>query len=290
MNTTMWNPKKRADWLNATRRTRTLGRRQLLTFRADLSSYEQCFFLMGRDEHGEFDREIVGVSLSAWRNRDLFADASFDIHSTDEGHARLFLAVPLAATVSLSIFPSGRLGRLVRRLAQGGRHGQRSLMFSVGGGDRVYIGLWFWFISFSIRGALFGRVVFGPVETAVHETVIPMPEGDYPALVELGRRPWARPRGGKSGVETWATVMLLDEHGNPADKGGGIPVPPLGDSDDYIHHNDEITIRKMNAETVEEAVAAVRAEIMTSRTRRATADWRPEPASIAAAEPQEAKA
>jgi hypothetical protein len=274
----MWNPKKRADWLNTTRRKRALGRWQLLTFRGDLSSYEQCFFLMGRDEYGEFERQIVGVSLSTWRNRDLFADASFNIGSADEGDAHLFVAVPLAATVSLSIFPSGRLGRLVRRLAQGGRHGQRSLMFSVGGGDRVYIGLWFWFISFSIRDVLFGRQVFEPVETAVHETVIPMPEGDYPARVELSRRPWARPRGGRSGVETWAMVVLLDGHGNPADKGSGIPVPPLGDSDDYIMYNDEITIRKLTAETVEEAVAAVRDEIMTSRTRRATADWRPEPA------------
>ncbi len=102
---------------------------------------------------------------------------------------------------------------------------------------------------------LWGKEARSPVATSHETAVVSLPEGDYPVKVGLSRQGWTRPRGRRSGERHWATIEVLGGRGIPVPEALGFP-------------NNEIAARHLpGAAGAEEAVAALRGEVMRHRQR-----------------------
>lgn len=116
-----------------------------------------------------------------------------------------------------------------------------------------------------LRDRALGKLEHSEDELRVVETVIPMPEGNYPATVRLTRAMWRRRR--------WPLSRRVVLRGHVEMK-VPIPVPGKGenswDIDDDAHYGVTCPAR-----SVSEAVSAVAQGALRDRERYAGPNWRP---------------
>jgi len=125
---------------------------------------------------------------------------------------------------------------------------------------------WWWNIVIDPARLLFGRMRHSEVTVSKTETVIPMPEGSYPCVVELRDERWQRAR------LPFASQKLRRAHIEI--ESGGVPVPGKGESA-WDCGDDAIYSLCCPAETVEEGIAAYVQSAMKSRRRYGgSVNWR----------------
>lgn len=115
------------------------------------------------------------------------------------------------------------------------------------------------------KNILLGRAQYSSRNIKEIETEIIMPEGRYPATVELFVSEWRRPRW------PWAERLMRADIEIP----GGIPIPGKGENS-WDCDDDAIFSMVCPAATVAEAKQAVYQSAMRDRLRRAAADWVPD--------------
>lgn len=101
------------------------------------------------------------------------------------------------------------------------------------------------------------------------ETVVPLPEGSYPATVRLERWTYARPRWPR-----WPLGPDRSFHGNVDLT---VPIPEPGKGENSWDCDDDATFSSSGPwSSVGEAVGAVAGSVMRTRGRRAGPGWRPD--------------
>lgn len=113
---------------------------------------------------------------------------------------------------------------------------------------------------FNLIDFLFGRLRYSQQVMGVHNVRVNMPEGDYPAVVEVFIAKWERRRWPFPTYESFALIMPT------------IPIPQP------FVNGDEGGIQQMycpNIGTPEEAVNLLRTSIQRDRVRYGGKDWMP---------------
>jgi len=121
---------------------------------------------------------------------------------------------------------------------------------------------------FAIPDFLFGRNAYTKVAFKPIPTVIPMPEGDYPATVTFFTQTWKRPRLPWPKSQTGADVDIE----------GGIPIPGKGENSWDCDEDAYMSIGT-SAGTVEEAVQDATTRVNKRRERYGGKNWQPETAA-----------
>lgn len=108
--------------------------------------------------------------------------------------------------------------------------------------------------SLNFPDFFFGRAKYSTVDLEQDTTVVPLPEGDYPAKYRLYRATWKRPRW------PWAKTLLRGE----IEVEKGIPIPGKGENS-WDMDDDAIFSMTCVAATKEETVAAYVDSVMRTR-------------------------
>ena len=121
--------------------------------------------------------------------------------------------------------------------------------------------------NFNWRDALLGRAKHASTITGPEQLVwIPMPEGQYPAIITLDRSEWKRPRWPwPTAVRQGYDVKILKPDMGP---GGYIPIPGKGENS-WDCGGDGIFGQSGSGRTVEEAIGHVVASALSTRKRHA---------------------
>lgn len=129
-----------------------------------------------------------------------------------------------------------------------------------------------WWYSFSIHplDILLGKQQYSLLALGEHRTTVRLPEGDYPARVEVFVSVWKRPR-----WQWWPKVVVRCQ----VQPDTPIPIPGKGENswdqdDDALH---EMTCA---ANDVEEAARRVAASVLESRERYGGKGWLPEARAV----------
>lgn len=125
-----------------------------------------------------------------------------------------------------------------------------------------------WAFNFCPADFFLGRTQCTVRPVSEHDTVVPMPEANYPARVKIQERIWKRPR-------WFATKRLESEIDIP----NGVPIPGKGTMS-YNCEDDAIHGSGGRYPTVESAVASVVESALERRKKYGGKNWRPEPLTL----------
>ena len=261
-------------------RTRVLlfGRWRMHTYRSHPErGYTRHWHLYGRAEDGKLERSINDFQLSAYRIRHwrLAAEVTVAAWATGADALQFFFALPFLGMVFLS---AGRAGKLPRWLGveyEKGKDGddlERRLGLDWNN-SHISVSVWansekHWggrFRYIDLKDRLLGRAVYSRTRAVKHTAVVRMPEGDYPAEVELYTATWRRPRWPRPLTIGRADVKVI---------GRGIPFPGKGESE-YDLGDDAAFEMTAPASTVDEAVERLRASVMRDREKYGGPGWLP---------------
>jgi hypothetical protein len=121
--------------------------------------------------------------------------------------------------------------------------------------------------SFDLYDFLLGRAAYSSVEAEESRSTLYMPEGEYPVTVKFEDATWKRPRW------PWSASMRRAD----VTPDFPVPIPAKGESS---YDQDEDAIHDISVggdcRTAEEAVEALRESVMRTRSKRESANWRPE--------------
>lgn len=109
-----------------------------------------------------------------------------------------------------------------------------------------------------------GRTKYTTHQKTVHERMIVMPEGRYPATITTYIAQWKRPR--------WPFPQQI--HRAEIEIAGGIPIPGKGENS-YDCEDDAIFSMTTPASSPQEAEIILFNSVMRARIRHAAADWIP---------------
>lgn len=118
--------------------------------------------------------------------------------------------------------------------------------------------------NFNFLDALLGRAEYSESMRIPYDVFIQMPEGDYPARVEMYTSVWKRPRC------PWATRVRRAN----IEIEGGIPIPGDGDNG-WDMDDDAIYGQSCPSRTAWEALDAVRQGVLQKRLRDGGEGWAP---------------
>lgn len=122
---------------------------------------------------------------------------------------------------------------------------------------------WWWGGAFNPKRFLLGRSKYSKREVVEGDTVLAMPEGDYPVEAKIYTAIWKRPR--------WPSTVRRVELDFPTP----VPVPGKGESS-WDMDDDAIHSTTMAAETVAEALDREVKHILNERLRHGGRDWIPD--------------
>lgn len=233
-----------------------------------------------RDDYNGQREKALGLEWHLF-TRGSSGGANFHVEPSGDHDFTLHVGVPWVAQLWLHV--NGYLHSLHERLRPTGQprkkdwYEDREIGFSVHDGTihwRVWMDPDSWSSSDGWRNSSFSYVDFILGKTEHHseilrevETVIPMPEGPYPAKVVFTRDTWKRPRG--------RTSVVLRADVTP-DK--PVPVPGKGENS-WDCGDDFISCQIGPGATVAEAVSNFVASVLTKRERYGGSNWQPkEPA------------
>lgn len=195
--------------------------------------------------------------------------AMLDLDANDDSHVTLGISF-LVATLYLSATVPYR--HWFRRLLP--RNEGRSIGFYIDG-NSLHVSLWepegswsrsnpkWWSTHVFLDDFFLGEAKHSEVVLEARDALIPLPEKNYQARVEIVEASWARPR--------WFTKKLLRFHVEIPD---GIPIPGKGENS-WDCGDDATYGLTATGSTVSEAVAKVVASILRTRERRAGLGWTP---------------
>lgn len=118
---------------------------------------------------------------------------------------------------------------------------------------------------FHIDDFFLGRSKYTETERQRYETFLVMPEGRYPATVELFTSVWKRPR--------WPFAMQVQRANVTVV--GGVPVPGAGEND-WDLDDDAIFEGTYPAATVEDGLTVLKESALRDRQRHAGEGWVPD--------------
>lgn len=119
--------------------------------------------------------------------------------------------------------------------------------------------------SFHIDDFILGRNQYSETKRQSYETYLIMPEGRYPATVELFTSIWKRPR--------WPWAMRVQRANVTVP--GGVPVPGAGENS-WDMDDDAIFEGVYPASTIEDGLAALRESVLRDRQHHAGEGWVPD--------------
>ncbi len=119
--------------------------------------------------------------------------------------------------------------------------------------------------NFHFDDFFLGRKNYSETERIAHEAFVEMPEGYYPAKVELFTSTWKRPR--------WPWPKSINRADVQIE--GGIPIPGKGENSWDIE-DDAIYGLTCPSGTVEEALSSIRESAMRDRRRNGGENWVPD--------------
>lgn len=119
--------------------------------------------------------------------------------------------------------------------------------------------------SVDLADVFLGKVEYAERTISEEETVVPMPEGTYPAAVRIFESVWRRPR--------WFVLRMVRADVNLNDN--PIPFPGKGENS-WDCGEDGTRGMTCPATTVEDAVAVVVRSVLRSRRRHGGKNWKPE--------------
>lgn len=214
----------------------------------------------------------VGVEWHLFTRR-CAAGVTFSSHADDA--IMLALSIPFLFSLYLSLEKAKWVKRLpgVRYVSGDYNSGEREIRIAVHD-NAIWWSLWLndggmrsrnWRDGcFHVDNFFLGRSVHTKSEPTAYDVLIEMPEGYYPAKVELFTSTWKRTR--------WPWSKSVDRAKVEVD--GGIPVPGKGENswdcdDDAIHAGTYPAI------AVWEATAAIRESALRTRQRHGGEGWIP---------------
>lgn len=122
-----------------------------------------------------------------------------------------------------------------------------------------------WHKGFFVSNLIFGRTKHEQKVLSVHEAVVPMPEGNYPATVKIVEDSWKWSRW------PWPKVRLASE----IEVKGGVPFPGKGENS-WDCGEDAIISTGSSTPTVAGAVGAMVSSVLRNRERYGGKNWVPE--------------
>lgn len=201
--------------------------------------------------------------------------ASVAFSSTGDEAITVGLSLPLLFAVYLSLDKARWVERLpgVRYVAGDYNSGEREIRVAIHDGA-LWWALWIntlgmrhdtWRDSnFNFLDALLGRPKYSESPRIPYDVFIQMPEGNYPAQVEMYTSIWKRPRW------PWATRVRRAN----IEVEGGIPIPGDGDND-WDNDDDAIYGLTCPSGTAWEAMDVIRESALRTRRRNDGEDWAP---------------
>jgi len=222
------------------------------------------WWLHRRDRGGTVLRVEIAMPSHSWFS------VGFDIHGW--GDDAIHVTVCLLR-FGLYLGFNGAFSRWLTRNQQTGREYGVSIhngkiWIKLGGNPMEWSNRdpWWWNITIDPARILFGRMKHSERTVSKTETVIPMPEGSYPCVVELRDERWQRAR------LPFASQKLRRAHIEV--ESGGVPVPGKGESA-WDCGDDAIYSLCCPAKTVEEGIAAyVESAMRTRRRYGGSVNWR----------------
>lgn len=229
-----------------------------------------AFFLYWPGNHAS-----IGWKLGARR-----LAAHLRLDDTGDEHLTLHLAFPFLGAFWLSLSRCSRLLQLLGLTwAQVREKPSRDWLRSIGFTFRhgtFWIDPWInpdeydkgrrHTLTINLADLLFGRPRVKVTTLACHGAVVQLPEGGYPATVRLYTATYKRPLA----FRPWRVVPRFD-----IEVEDGIPIPGKGDNS-WDMEDDAVYEVSGAGDSVETAVAAIRAAIMQSRERYGGQDWTPD--------------
>lgn len=119
-------------------------------------------------------------------------------------------------------------------------------------------------ITIDPAGLILGHRKYSTRDISVHDATVWMPEGDYPATVRMFEATWKRPRWPHASRRIRAEVEMKTP----------IPVPGKGENA-WDLDDDAIYSIITPADTVTQAVVAIRQSALASRKKYGGDDWQP---------------
>lgn len=119
--------------------------------------------------------------------------------------------------------------------------------------------------SFNITDFFLGRAKYTKIDGESTPVMIPMPEGEYPAIVTFYQQTWKRPR--------WPVAKRRD--GAKVNAGQGVPIPGKGENS-WDCGEDAIFSSGSSTTTMEGAIQDFIASVMHTRERYGGKNWQPE--------------